>query len=442
MRAARRTGLLLIVLVVSVGACRSLEAPRPDEAAPGPVDPEATERTRGLFHTLRSMDERVLFGQQDALAYGVRWTGEVSQASRSDVKAVTGSHPAVYGWDVGDLGLEDDVSVNLDSVPFDDMQTWIVEGYERGGVVTVSWHMNNPVSGGDAWDTTSAVPEILPGGTHHADYVAMLDRFARFADGLDAGFWSWMGLGHHVPIIFRPFHEMTGDWFWWGVAAPEDYKQLWRFTVEYLRDEKDLHHLLYAYSPDHFEDREAYLEYYPGDDYVDLLGYDDYHTLTEGYDRLARVDTVARKSERADAVVARPTSSPDTLTSAPDSVGIDSVFVDPGRADSMAAAALASQLRMVVREANRRGKIAAFTETGYEGIPDSTWWTDRVLPALTADSTTRDLAYMLVWRNERNWRIPGHHFAPFPGHGSAEDFVRFYEHPLTVFDDDSPDLYQ
>jgi mannan endo-1,4-beta-mannosidase len=60
---------------------------------------------------------------------------------------------------------------------------------------------------------------------------------------------------------------------------------------------------------------------------------------------------------------------------------------------------------------------------------------------LKADSTTRKLAYMLVWRNENERKKPGHYFAPYPGHPSADDFVRFYEDPFTLFEDDLPDLY-
>lgn len=150
-------------------------------------------------------------------------------------------------------------------------------------------------------------------------------------------------------------------------------------------------------------------------------------------------------SKRADAVLARRPSSPDTLTSghsSPDSIGIDSVFVHSVRADSMAAKALVNQFHMVDREASQRGKLPALSETGYEGIPDSTWWTDRVLPTLTADSATRNLAYMLVWRNGRVCRIPRHHVAPYPGHGSAKDFVDFYEPSRTVFEDGIADLYR
>lgn len=51
-----------------------------------------------------------------------------------------------------------------------------------------------------------------------------------------------MGEGELIPVIFRPYHEHNGDWFWWGkgVNSEEDYIKLWQFTVEYLRDEKDV----------------------------------------------------------------------------------------------------------------------------------------------------------------------------------------------------------
>ncbi len=71
-----------------------------------------------------------------------------------------------------------------------------------------------------------------------------------------------------LPIIFRPFHGAN--------VTVDEYVQLWRFTVDYLRDEKGLHNLLFAYSTDVFTDEEDYLELYPGHEYVDVLGYDDY----------------------------------------------------------------------------------------------------------------------------------------------------------------------
>src|SRR5438876_25641 len=144
-------------------------------AASGPLDRGATPETRARFLNLRRLArEHVLFGHQDDLAYGVQWSNE---PGRSDVKETAGSYPAVYGWDAG--GLERDGAANLDGVAFERQRAWIAEGFARGGVVTLSWHMRNPVTGGNAWDTSAVVRAILPGGPQHAGYVQWLDLFAR-----------------------------------------------------------------------------------------------------------------------------------------------------------------------------------------------------------------------------------------------------------------------
>jgi mannan endo-1,4-beta-mannosidase len=272
------------------------------------------------------------------------------------------------------------------------MQRWIRQGYGRGGVVTISWHMNNPATGGNAWDTTRAVHVILPGGEKHEEYTAWLDRFAEFTRGL--GKRGFLGIGRKAPapVIFRPFHEHTGSWFWWGKGhlSPEEYIQLWRFTVTYLRDVRGVHNLLYAYSPDAFDSEEQYLEYYPGDAYVDVLGFDDYGSLRteEGVEQMSR------------------------------------------------------RMRMVVEMAEARNKLAALTETGLEGIPVPNWWTGRLLRALDADEVTRRIVYALVWRNAHQDRRPGHHYAPYAGHLSAADFAEMRMHPLILFEDDLPELYR
>ena len=140
---------------------------------------------------------------------------------------------------------------------------------------TVSWHPQNPESGASAWDgkTSTAVSSILPGGANHAQFRLWLDRLAGFFVGLKSAD------GTCVPVLFRPFHEHTGSGFWWGEAqcTPDEYKALWRFTVEYLRDVKGVHNLLYVYSPDLYRDAEHYTERYPGDEWVDVLGLDAYH---------------------------------------------------------------------------------------------------------------------------------------------------------------------
>ena len=80
-------------------------------------------------------------------------------------------------------------------------------------------------------------------------------------------------------MIFRPWHEFDGDWFWWGRnnCTPEELKELYRFTVTYLRDTCGVHNFLYCFSPDiNFTSAEEYLRCYPGDEYVDIVAMDNY----------------------------------------------------------------------------------------------------------------------------------------------------------------------
>ncbi len=349
-----------------------------------PIDPNATEKTVNLFYNLKNLSKgSLLFGHEDALAYGLNADGTrwVDEDDRSDVKSVTGAHPAVYGWDIGRLELEDSAA-NIDDVNFERMQYWIRTGYERGGIITISWHSNNPQTGGTTWDTGGNAPRhVIPGGEKHEMYKGWLDRVADFAKELKDT------QGEYIPILFRPYHEHMGSWFWWGrnSCTAEEYIALWRFTVEYLRDVKGIHHFLYSYSPNNLTSESSYLERYPGDDYVDVLGTDDYSNIYSD----------AHKS------------------------------------------AFINNLRIVARLANEKNKISALTETGYEKIPDADWFTTRIVEPIKEDSLARQIAYFLVWRNGR----PDHYYAPYPGHEAADDLKNIYQDPFVKLEDELLDLY-
>jgi len=339
------------------------------------VDPDATAETSALYHNLlKYQGDAIMFGHQDDLAYGIGWwAGDF----RSDVNDVCGKFPAVFGWDAGEIGFER----NIDSVRFNRMQDWMVRAFEKGGINTLSWHFDNPVTGGDTWDVTPAVHTIIPGGEKHEQYKALLDKLATFLQALKTED------GTPVPVILRPFHEHTGSWFWWGKGncSREDYVSLFRFTVEYLRDVKGLHNLLYSYSPDRFGSEEEYLERFPGEDYVDMLGYDDYHSFS-------------------------------TLESIPDGLALMEILVELGQ---------------------KMNKPVALTETGLESIPIANWWTDHVLEPIKSDPFASKISYMLVWRNSTT----KHHYAPYPGHVSAENFILYEKNEYTWFLEDLPAMY-
>jgi mannan endo-1,4-beta-mannosidase len=348
------------------------------------IDSHATEQTKALYENLFKLSEKhILFGHQHATEYGHGWSGD---ADRSDVKSVTGSHPAVIGVDF--MGLSgrpaNEIEWNKKN-----LAKIIADTYDRGGVTTVSWHFNNPVApGGFYWvDSVSkrSVKEIIPGGTHHSEYKAILLTIAdlvKTIKGKD---------GTLAPMIFRPYHEFDGNWFWWGRAhsTTDEFKTLWRFTVSYLRDSLQVHNFIYAFSPDCLFNTEAeFLERYPGDEWVDMVGMDDY--------------------------------------------------ADFGRDGKYNLAAGLNKLRIVSDYAIKANKLAAFTETGLESIPQKNWWTDVLLKTIKTSGAR--LSYVLVWRNDS--KSPTHYYAPFPGHVSADDFTRFYNDPYTLFENDLKKIYK
>jgi mannan endo-1,4-beta-mannosidase len=347
------------------------------------IDRDATPETRALFVNLAKLSEKhTLFGHQHATEYGHGWHG---RDNTSDVKSVIGSHPAVIGVDIsGFSGVsEEEISRNKSA-----LRKNVENTYNRGGVTTISWHFNNPVSkGGFYWvDSVSkpAVKYIIPGGEAHAQYKEILS---------DIGSWalSLRGAdGKSVPVIFRPYHEFDGDWFWWGKAhcTEEEFKTLWKFTVSFLRDTLGVHNFIYAFSPDNkFNSESEFLERYPGDEWVDMVGMDNYGDM--GRDRYA-IDVAARK------------------------------------------------LKIISDYAEKAGKLAAFTETGLESIPDPNWWTGTLLKTMKAHKMK--LCYVLVWRNDV--KSETHYYAPYPGHTpSIPDFKKFYDDPYTLFEVDLKDIY-
>lgn len=373
----------LALSILAASGCRRISPEHPPsadtlplpESVERPVDTLLTPETFALWEYLRYIPGKgVLFGHQDATVSGVDWR---APESRCDVTEVTGNHPALYGWEISGVGNYS----NIDSIPFVILQKRMVEAFERGAVNTVTWHLDNPVTGGTAWDASPAVGAILPDSSHHDIYKAQL-RFA-------AGFFRDLktSKGTLVPVIFRPLHENNGNWFWWGKGrcTPGEYIRLWQFTVRYLRDSLGVHNLLYAYSTDMFETPEQYMERYPGDQWVDIVGTENYWDFQSG---------------------------------ATISNGI-------------------AQLRMLTTIAAERRKVAALTECGFDGIPVKNWWTQYLLTPIRDDSAARNIAYLMVWRNSNR----KHYYVPSVDHKSAGDFRLFEQDPYTLFEKDLKGVY-
>jgi len=342
---------------------------------PVPADKKATKETIILFQSLNDLKNKgIMYGHQDDLMYGYSWWYE---KDRSDTKDITGDYPAVGGFELGHIELGDKRS--LDSVSFVQIAEQIKEHYKRGGIVTISWHLNNPLtmqtrdtlsrSYGTAWDVSSkeVVSSILPGGKNNELFNTWLERLATFFTGLKDD------KGLPIPFIFRPFHEHSGSFFWWGtnICTDQEYSALCRYTVSFLRDKKNIHNILYAYNTDRVTSLDQYMKGYPGDDIIDMLSLDMYD----------RGEQFGRELDTA--------------------------------------------LGFITREAVSRNKLTALSETG-ERRGMNNWWTSVLLPVVSK----YPVCYVLTWRDAYNskFSVSGN-----PVESFTEDFKKFYDSPRTLF---------
>lgn len=334
------------------------------------LDTKATKETKALYANLWNIQQKgVMFGHHDYPSYGIGWKGD---KDRSDVKDITGSHPAVYSLDMHRINKN-----KIDQ---------IISTHKRGGISMLVWHQNNPLTESDnasypigtSWDNTKVVDQILKeGSSMNIKYKKRLDHVAEVFHSLKDE------KGNLIPVIFRPLHEHTQSWNWWGSSATteDEFIQFWRFIVDYLKNEKNVHNVIYAISPQMDQQydnaKERLLYRWPGNDYVDFVGMDCYH----GRDYKAFISNVKALSE------------------------------------------LSVSLH----------KPVGVTETGLENNHTANYWTHDVLPALKGNLCSM----VIAWRNEK----PSHAFGPYPSDISADDFNLFYIDPHTIFEKDLPNMY-
>lgn len=334
----------------------------------------APEGTLGILEAAVESG-RFLYAHQDDLCYGHTWTHpsdiEGDSIERSDVFSVCGDYPAIVGFDLG--GIELGNSRNLDGVDFRFMRRAAMEHIARGGIVTFSWHPRNPLTGGDTWDVSSdhVVASIIEGGENEAEFGLWLDRVAGFLSSIKNPD------GSQAQVIFRPWHEHMGGWFWWGadLCTKEEYIALWNRTFDCINGKFGLNDVIWAYSPNADVDKDGYMERYPGDSIIDLMGMDLYqYSDSRSYIRQMK-----------------------------------------------------NRLGYLTELGQEHGKTIIVSETGYEGIRDAEWWTKTLYEAV------RDfpVAYVLTWRNA--WDRPEHFFGPYPEADCEEDFRAFHSLDKTIF---------
>jgi len=335
--------LMIFVTAALLMACSTKNEKEPTVAN------QLEQRLKGL------QEKGYMVGHQDDPFYGLTWEWE---QGKSDVLATCGDYPAVMGFDLGGIEMGDEK--NLDSVPFTRIHDELIAHHERGGIVTLSWHPRNPLTGGTAWDTSDStvVASVLPGGSQYEKFQTWIQRVGDFIATLTTQD------GQRVPIIFRPWHENNGSWFWWGqqLCNDNEFLGLWALLQDAL-SVRGLTNLMWSYSPnlDGQWTEERFVKRYPGNERVQLLGIDAYQWGTEQ-------DFVRQ---------------------------------------------LTADFDFMADFAQKNERLLALTECGLKNVPDSTWYTRVLQPVMSR----YPICYFLLWRNAKH-----EYFAPSPELPCAADF--------------------
>jgi mannan endo-1,4-beta-mannosidase len=245
-----------------------------------PVTPGTTpEATRLLEYLYEKYGKFTLSGQHNQLH-------RMSDSSEA-VQQVTGKYPAVWG---GEWGFSDERH-NVDNIAFRPaLMEEIYAQHAAGRIVVITYHQANPRVGepcdfeeGVLGNLTDAEwNDLFTEGTRFRQtWETHVDRLAKALLTLQA---------KNIPIIFRPYHEMNGGWFWWGGDA-ERFKQLWTLIYDRYVNHHGLRNLLWAWNPD--KPHPGVEDFFPGHETVDLLGTDIYPNADradtypqEWYDRM------------------------------------------------------------------------------------------------------------------------------------------------------------
>ncbi|MEC0183755.1 glycosyl hydrolase [Paenibacillus peoriae] len=256
------------------------------------TDSKATPETQRLMNYLTEVyGNHMISGQQEI--YGGGNDGN-TELEFDWIHNLTGKYPAIRGFDLMNYnplyGWEDGTT--------DRMINWV---NKRGGIATASWHINVPRNFtayqlGDSVDWKNATYKptetnfntanaVVP-GTKEYQYVQMTIK--------DLAKQLQILQDNNVSVIFRPYHEAEGNgglkgegaWFWWASAGADVYKQLWDQLYTELTETYGLHNLIWTYNSYVYSTSPAW---YPGNDKVDIVGYDKYNTVYNRYDGLSGV---------------------------------------------------------------------------------------------------------------------------------------------------------
>jgi len=316
------------------------------------IDINATQTVKNLYGNLKEVawdTKGILFGQE--FFNSLSWPNNIHEDENfSDIKSVTGKHPAVLGQDFL-------FYLTKSSDERRKHKEAALKAYNLGCVIEFCNHLNSKNHSGYLYETSDKYLMFNIG-----NQTDTYGEFTWFKGELDKMVSVINEL--NIPIVVRPFHEMNGNWFWWGSNAyggAVAYKKMYQFTVDYIKARTN--NVLFSWAPNYPFD----ITYYPGNTYVDIVGLDLY---------------------------------------------------DPGEINRPSFSTMVSQLEAVSDFAWNNNKVPVFAETGNRvSNPNNyPWWWYNVNQNIQGSNRAFKVAWMLTWIN-MDWGNP-----PYVAHnGSSTD---------------------
>ena len=239
-----------------IGAAALGALPSVPAAAAGPAprtlaNPRASAEARALYAYLWSIYGRhTLTGQQEQ-----NFTPAGPRVELDYLQKVTGKQPALLGFDY--IHPKDEAGVNARAT------AW----HRSGGLVSICWHWGAPDIG-TGYENSKKDFDVARALTPGTPQNGALGRqMAHVADLLS------VLRDRRVPVLWRPFHEFSGDWFWWGKHGPDAFKALWRLMYDYYVRTRGLDNLIWVLG---WAGQNVDAACYPGREYVDIAGADIY----------------------------------------------------------------------------------------------------------------------------------------------------------------------
>ena len=193
-------------------------------------------------------------------------SGVMDMADANWLKTNTGKFPALIGLDFMQTGRG--YTWYNDQTPFDEALNY----YNKNGIPALIWHWRDPTKNTEAFytkDTPFDISKIFDETS--AEYIAMI-KDIDYTAGLLKKFQD-----NKVPILWRPLHEAAGGWFWWGAKGAAPCKKLWQVMFDRMVNYHGLHNMIWVWTREPNDDA-----WYPGDEYVDMVGRDIYKTGDHG----------------------------------------------------------------------------------------------------------------------------------------------------------------